>query len=290
MTMTGPSYILDFFWFFLNDFNASAMVHLLDYDLHQSGGFMAGRTVVWMAVTTLAACKAQAQSDVYNFYFQKGGAPQTVIQGAGGQGVVGAPVQQSPVVIPPVPEVQPTSVMTTAPVAAPAATVETKVEQTSDSALLDQKTWEIHLGPTRFEDSVGSATAFTLGLQHNFNRYMAARLQGQLLAVESADYNRPMNQRDQGPNKWGGLASFVFTPLHMDLMGHKLIRVGGLVGLRSERAWSNDYSDSVKTTIQPFAGASVGVNLNENVGIEGSVAMVNGGKIGQATASLVFVF
>lgn len=263
---------------FLNDFNSWGMAHTLESTILHTGGSMdLFRIAMVFFILMLARENAGAQNnDVYNFYFQKGSAPQSVIQGGSGQAAsqpLNAPTPLAPVAPPPSPEAM---VATSAP--AP------------EAVKKDYNHFELHLGPTRIKDEVGSATAYTVGTQLNFNRYLGARFQGHYLAVESADYERPINDRDQASNRWGGLVAVVFTPLRMDLVGHKLIRIGAMAGARSERRFDEGSSGDVNTKVQAFVGASVGVNLNENVGIEGSVAMVDGGEIGQATGSLVFSF
>lgn len=289
MSVTGLSYLIVFFYEILNDFSVSALARGLDSGLlHNPGGFMdllrIAITLTVLAVVAERAAAQQSGNDVYNFYFQKGGAPQSVVQGGGGQAATTPP---SPVPPPPVPE----------PVVPPVQSSVIAKEEVKavETPKRDYNNFELHLGPTRVRDEVGDATAYTVGAQANFNRYLGMRLQGHYLAVESADYTRPIADRDQASNRYGGMAALVFTPLRMDLVGHKLVRISGLAGVRSDRQFRNEISvpmeeQKVKTHLQGFVGASVGVSLNENVGIEGSVAMVDGGKIGQATGSVVFSF
>lgn len=291
MTATDLSYLGALFSDFPNDFNLVFLAWALDMENLHAGGLSLSHTggsmdllriVIVFSALALVVDRANAQSsgnDVYNFYFQKGAAPQSVVQGGGGQTATAPP----PTVVPAV-EAPVTSTLI-------AKEEPKKVEMPKR----DYHGFELHLGPTRVRDEVGDATAYTVGAQTNFNRYLGMRLQGHYLAVESADYQRPIADRDQASNRYGGQAAFVFTPLRMDLVGHKLIRVAGLVGVRSDRRFRSEVSapledQKVKTHLQGFVGASVGVSLNENVGIEGSVAMVDGGKIGQATGSIVFSF
>jgi hypothetical protein len=288
--MTSLSCVTDVIRIFLNDFNQILLALPLDIQLLHQGGFMSILGFKYLSILILfvsSFAEAFAQSypqnypqntgnDVYNFYFQKGEAPQNVYQGGGGQDSSGliAPASAPSVPAP--------------PATAPSTEQSQQVVEAAPPPKRDYNFYEIHLGPTRISDSVGQGTAYTLGGQLNFNRYLGTRLQGQYLASESADYSRPVKRTNQASNRWGGLAALVFTPLRMDLVGHSLIRISALSGVRSERRFKT--ADQIQTRVEPFVGASVGVSLNENVGIEGSVAMVDGGKIGQATGSLVFSF
>ena len=263
------------------------------------GGYMFSRLVLSFTgfLIFVAAPKALAQgNDVYNFYFQKGSAPQTVNQGGGGQAVTAPPV----VPLAPAPAPVAPSQVVTEPTA-PLATAVVATAKPEPQPARDYNRFELFLGPTRISDEVGTGTAYTVGAQVNFNRYVGMRLQGHRLATETAEYTvgtgygnfAVLKDRDSSSNLYGGQAALVFTPIHLDLLGHKLVRVSGLAGLMSQRRWNfNGFSaeDSVRTEVRPFLGVSAGVALNDNVGVEASVAMLDGGKVGQATGSLVFSF
>src|SRR5262249_6054972 len=151
---------------------------------------------------------------------QKGGAPQTVIQGGGGQTAAPAPAAAPS----PAAEVQPPA----PPAAAPVPVVATTQSGAPAAPERDYKRGELSLGATRIADEVGTGKAYTVGGQFNFNRYLGTRLIGYRLATESAAYNEgagPFLDQNKAPNLLGGQASLVFTPIHIDLVGHKLLRV-----------------------------------------------------------------
>jgi hypothetical protein len=230
-----------------------------------------------------------AQSnDVYNFYFQKGPAPNQVIQGGGGQqaGTPGQAPQTIPSVLQP-PAATETAATSTAKAVAP-------VEKDPHA----YNNWGILLGVTRVNDDVGTGLAYNFGVQYNFIRYLGLRLQGHFFANDTATYNQVLGNPDDNANKWGGQAALVFTPIHVELLGHQFLSVSALGGIMTMRQLGGVTSDDgmgnqtfdVRRISRGFWGVGAQFQLNENVGIEGSIAMIDGGKVGQATADLVLSF
>jgi hypothetical protein len=198
-----------------------------------------GKDLIAM-VGLLAVCATQdlwAQSnDVYNFYFQKGSAPNSVTQGGAGQQAA-TPLQP------------PQTIPSQLPTEPPAHVDNVVVAKTTpppepEKPVHDYKRFDLLLGVTRVNDDLGTGAAYTFGGQYNFSRYLGVRAQGQLLAVESANYHFPIVNRDDGSNKWGGQAAFVFTPLHMELLGHQLLKVSALGGIMSVRHLAYDVEAS----------------------------------------------
>ncbi len=221
----------------------------------------------------------QSNNDVYNFYFQKGPAPQTVIQGGGGQKA--EPAKQDSL---------PTEVEVPETASPPPQTTKTAIvpEQTKHDR--GEHNYEIYLGITRLSDAIGTGDAYTLGFQYNFNRYIGARLDTRVLAVDTATYRKEILNPDDSQNRWGGSASLVFTPLRLELLGHQLLRVSATAGVLSERKIKKQTDNEVSVQGRGFVGGIVGMDINENVALEGSVALLDGGQVGQAIGSLVFSF
>jgi hypothetical protein len=232
---------------------------------------------------------SEAQNnDVYNFYFQKGPAPQQVIQSGGGQAAAQPPAAPQPI---------PTQVQ---PAVDPPASnvVMAKTQPEPEKPLHDFKRIDLMFGGSRLSDELGTGLAYTFGAQYNFLRYLGVRAQGEFLDTSTAKYNvRPVDEND-GSTKYGGQAALVFTPLHLELLGHQMLKVSALAGVTSRRFCDDPNLDpdhytscsSVKRGLRPFYGASASFALNENVAIEGNLAMMDGGRIGKASANLVVSF
>lgn len=299
MTMTALSQRPPFLAEFFNDFKAQHMAQALYWFLLMivlSGGDMNVRLELMALVGLLAVmgpCTEAQSNDVYNFYFQKGSAPQQVIQGGGGQMAgqpQGAPLPAPTPQAPPAP-LEPAAQPAPNSVYAKAADPEKKVH--------DYKPFDIYLGMTRWLDEVGAGNAYTVGAQVNFNRYLGVRGQGEFLETSSATYpgSQPFDMQD-GSLKSGGQAAVVFTPLHLELLGHQMLKVSALGGFTTTRVFGDpvfNYSTGqtnydVKRAVRPFWGAEAQFALNENVSLAGGFSMLDGGKVAKATADVVFSF
>ncbi len=213
--------------------------------------------------------------DVYNFYFQKGGAPQNVIQGGGGQSTAAKPAPNpetasAPAPVPaPMPEATNSSTQTVA----------TPMEPSSSG----HKPFTLGVGYGRIVDPLGSSAAYTFNAQYNFNRFLGFRAQARLRNTKTNKYNQSPFYTDESPdkNKWGGMAAITFTPLRLDLMGHRFIEFSAFAGAETYRKFAMDerpdryghYSYGpgkrrVVTGVAPILGVSSLVALNENVGLE----------------------
>lgn len=199
--------------------------------------------------------------DVYNFYFQKGNAPNSVVQGGGGQ--------------------------TAVPKQVPNAEIEEAVEKpkngegsngdqneelrvsstgSAKSASLTEaetkrtrKRFAATLGYSGLKDPVGVGQAFTGGLQYNFNPYIGTRLQGRWRNLRDGEVKALSN-------RLGGMMAFVLTPLRLDLFGHRFLEISANVGAETFRSLAS--VSSSKVSVAPLVGASALLSLNETVGIE----------------------
>jgi hypothetical protein len=116
--------------------------------------------------------------------------------------------------------------------------------------------------------------SYSLGLQYSFNRFLGVRTQARLrnLQADSPDYR--LANSNQSANQWGGMAAVAFTPLRLDLVGHRLIEISALVGVDTHRKLAGSTGKkgqeqySLATGYGPFIGATALFALNENVGIE----------------------
>jgi hypothetical protein len=229
---------------------------------------------------------AMGDDDVYNFYFQKGGAPQSVIQGGRGQGVNSDEASKAS------PALLPKSEETKTPV-----TVASAPTLAADLKKQDYKSFNVLLGYGQISDEVGTSGAYSLGAQYNFNKFLGVRLQGHLTASETEKPTVKLADSNQSSNRYGGYGAVVFTPLHIELLGHQLIEVSALAGGMSYREHGEPVFDlqgsqnyNVRTSLRGFLGAAATFTLNENVGLELFASMVDGGKLGRVTGSLAFRF
>lgn len=206
--------------------------------------------------------------DVYNFYFQKGEGPHTVIQGGNASTPLPArtPEQAASVTSP---------VASTTAVAPP--------QQPESKPTINHST--VLLGYSRVADNVSAGAAFTLGYQYNFNRYVGARGSLSLRNGHLDDEFLWEANKNNLAHKLGGSLAFVFTPIRVELVGHRLLEASALVGASTHRNFVDDYSAQTKIGVSPFAGASALLAINDNVGIEvnASKSLV-GSQIGAALA------
>lgn len=292
MSMTDLSYRSPRKAKFPSDFKAKTLARTLDYPAFRTfipGGYMELiRIVGLMAILLFAAAKASAQSnDVYNFYFQKGQAPGSVVQGGQQQSSpqpAAAPPQPAPLPAQPENGDQVINNVVVAP-------------KPETSPVLQYNHHEFTLGIATLNDPVsdrsGEHTPWAIGYQYNFNRYVSMFGQGTFIVK---DENGAQNgiDRDDPDYLYGGMLGVAITPIHLDLFGHKFLRVSALFGGRTERVYTWDPNDTVRSKIRPLVGASAEVFLNQNVGLRGSVAMgtedQNRNEIAQATGSLVMSF
>jgi hypothetical protein len=243
-----------------------------------------------------------AADDVYNFYFQKGGAPQQVIQGASGQTTKSAsmdetkasdsPAQRSPTPGSPIqePPSQNTSQETSE-------VLTTSLDSPSYQRAGEWNRVSVLAGLSHIADAVGSGQAYTLGGQYNFNRYLAIRLQGHFLAPENEVYEQPPADRNQKVNRWGGNFAFVFTPIHAQVLGHRFLDISAHAGVMSQRKFVTTGVSDQETGIQDialvgkgFVGASALISLNENFGLEAFASLQEGGGFNRWGGNLAFKF
>lgn len=185
--------------------------------------------------------------DVYNFYFQKGGAPNTVVQGGAGQATSSATPVPRPAQSP---EETPSSPVSNDSAEVKGSTSAAAALAQQDEARRTRKPFAITLGYAGIADKLGSERAYTLGTQYNFNAFLGARLQGRLLEHE------PLG--GEFKDRLGGMLALVLTPLRLDLFGHRLLEVSVSAGAEVARQRSLD----------PLAGVSALLSLNENFGVE----------------------
>ncbi len=207
------------------------------------------RVVALLAVLLFAAAKASAQSnDVYNFYFQKGQAPGSVVQGGQQQSSPQPAPMQQPAVAP---VTQPTGDVINNVVVAPK-------PETPPSLRFNHH--EFTLGPTYLNDEISELTnarqAWAIGYQYNINRYISAFGQGHFFVNSETHDDRPQIDRDESDYLYGGQLGLAITPIHLDLFGHKFLRVSALLGGRTERVEGSHINDTVETKIRPLIGAS----------------------------------
>lgn len=244
------------------------------------------KALVSMGLAALVfAPQTACAEDVYNFYFQKGPGPQTVIQGGGGQTASAEAASVPPIRRGP----QPLEEESVAPalksqttVLAPPPTTETKY-----------RPFEILAGLSQISDDLGSSRAYSLAAQYNFNRFIGLRAQGHFLAPEDDEKAKAQIHPDEPTNRWGGLASFVFTPIQVELIGHRFIDISAHAGVLSQRILGpkgTDGLNAVEVAGRGFVGAGVTLALNENLGVEGFASLMQGGQLGQVGGSLVFQF
>jgi hypothetical protein len=218
--------------------------------------------------------KLVADDDVYNFYFQKGGAPNTVIQSGGGQST-GAAALKPPSTIP-----ENASSATHALVE----NEELKVTSSATAPVQrpdmqkERKPFEVVLGYAGTKDPVGEGRAYSLGMQYNFNPFLAARLQGRI---------RNFQPDETAANRLGGMASFVLTPFRLDLLGHRLLELSAHAGVDTSRKRGSDERD-VSISVDPMIGASALLSLNENFGIEFQVNKSTRASFIGANVALMF--
>lgn len=202
--------------------------------------------------------------DVYNFYFQKGSAPQTVIQGGSGQTL---PAKLSTHPNEPTQALQPIS---QPPAVAPPANISTQLAAPVE-APPGYKPFTLSLGYGSVVDSLGSGMTYLLGLQYSFNRFLGLRAQGRLRNLESGSSDYVLIDPKQGENRWGGMAALVFTPLRLELLGHRFIEFSTFAGAETYRKLAGSSLGSgynVAVTYGPLIGVSALLGLNENFGIE----------------------
>lgn len=216
--------------------------------------------------------------DVYNFYFQKGSGPQTVVQGGSGQSSAAKAAATLPTTSnEPAPATpQPIS----APAANPSPAVNSNSSLSTAQAPFPQeesgnRPFTILLGYGKVADSLGSNMSYSVGLQYNFNRFLGARLQGRFRDTQSGNSNYELTNGNQSANKVGGMLAMMFTPLRLDLLGHRFMEFSAFAGAETYRRisdFSQDSSGSTEATVAtgfaPLVGATALLGLNDNVGIE----------------------
>lgn len=225
--------------------------------------------------------------DSYNFYFQKGNAPQSVIQGGGGQRTSGASTETG--------KAQPNDETPTSVVANVAPAQQTTVaSQIPYEVHAREQRFSILTGLYRISDEVGSQAAYSLGGQYQFNRFLGFRLQGHFMVPENDDPR--IVRRNQAAHRWGGMGSIVFTPLRLSVLDHRFLDISGHVGVMSTRkvvggAIPADTSiEDIKTAARGFVGVSAMLAVNNNLSVDGFASLLEGGRLGRLGASLAFHF
>ncbi len=246
--------------------------------------------------------------DVYNFYFQKGAAPQSVIQGGGWQTANNKPLppQDAPVVQEESPAPS-ASAPQSQPQQAPKS-LATTTEVAQDAPR--EPRWSLRMGYAGVE--VGNRRSFgpRLALGGNFNRFVG-------LVVAGAMYSEgTLNTNDRGTismSEFGrqdvkgnsGELSLVLTPIRINAFGWDLITLGVVgggtvlttrtIGPRFENEFCRNGSiacpgtEVSQTHILPHAGVRADVNFDRHFGISGEVRKLFGDdklKSGGYTASV----
>lgn len=231
--------------------------------------------------------------DVYNFYFQKGDAPKTVIQSGGGQTATQGAVKQVDAAFPvddsgerqprnPAPEA-PTlkaPVVVPAPVAAPGT-------DRGNDARHDTNRFSLGLGYAGISDPIGSGRAYTLGFRFNFNRFLGMSAQGRLRDLGFEDARYEIDDPRSSRNRIGGLLALVLTPLRLDLFGHRFLDLAAFAGGESSRRIERNGRD-VEVGLEPVIGAAALLSFNENFGLELQVSKSTKAAFIGASVALMF--
>ncbi|HEX4925400.1 MAG TPA: hypothetical protein VFV50_15005 [Bdellovibrionales bacterium] len=233
--------------------------------------------------------------DVYNFYFQKGAPPATVIQGGAGQR---SEAQALPS------QVQPEQAPSGAP-ASPSETSEVATTVTKLNAASDRgyKSWELQVGPAYVADVQGHWTGASLAGQYNFSKYIGLQL-GVLYAPKNDAYGE-MYDKDQA---WDASLAAVVTPVHVNLFGREFLQVSALGGFMTTRKSelvsvpSYDYgygtyryetreTSSQTRVVKPFLGVGLALNFAQSFGMYAQAKVISeNSAYGQANAGLVVRF
>ncbi len=181
--------------------------------------------------------------DVYNFYFQKGSAPQSVIQGGGkGNGPSGdEPTKVTPAA---------SSVPEETPSSAPTPTLR-PIEGAEKSR---ETRFTLSLGYGRASASAVKDMNYTLGLKYAFNRYLGLAAQGRV-QDGSAGVARLSD-------RLGGMFALTFMPLHLDLMGQRFMEFSTYGGISRHPRVTHDFSPAVGLTALLKINSTVGVELS----------------------------
>lgn len=206
---------------------------------------------------------AEADDDVYNFYFQKGAAPQSVVQGGAGQ----SGKSQNPESLSTNAEMAKTAEQTPANPVNAFITSEQKNDAEDSRAY---KRFTAALGYGKSFDDIGSGMNYALGLQYSFNRYWSARIQGRWRDLQSQRSDYLLSDAKGNANRIGGSLSAAFTPLHLELLGHRFLDFAVFAGADTYRKISGDAitPTSLSTGFAPMLGLSALLSFNENAGVE----------------------
>ncbi len=164
-------------------------------------------------------------------------------------------------------------------------------------------------GLVRISDEVGRAQGFTLGAQVDFTHYLGVRLQGQHLHANQMEYNEAPNalrETDKISNRWGGQASFVFTPIHTQIWSHGSVSISAHVGMTSWRKrqhcvrsykYTRVYddgrdcsSDEIELVAKSFTGISAQLAFNDKLGLELFTSMLDEKDSNRVAMNLIIQF
>jgi hypothetical protein len=204
--------------------------------------------------------------DVYNFYFQKGSGPQTVVQGGSGQSATKAPISAEGLTEPlPASVAVPAATPVAAPVAANPAPVAAVPAESRDR----ENSFSVTLGYENFRDAQGFGKGYDVGFRVAMTRALGLRLMGR--------FREPNEQ----PSYFGGLAALELVPLRLKLFDHPFLNLGVFAGAENVRTASGK-------GIVPVAGISALFSLNSNFGIEAlAMRSIDGHSV---AGSLAFQF
>ncbi len=250
-----------------------------------------GTLGVVAAAATMSVPTHAWADDVYNFYFQKGGAPQSVVQSGRGQNVTTDSLSEAPIRRGPPERIEEHEYV-------PETKTETRIEssistQVREKAIPGHKKFQVGFGLYRVADAISSQLAYSLTGQLNFNRFLGVRLQGHFMQPEEDRAELNVNP-DQTENRYGGMASVVFTPIQIQLVGHQLLDFSAHAGVMSERVLGDvepgTRTREIELAGRGFIGASTTLAVNDNVGVEAFASLLEGGELGRVGGSMVFRF
>lgn len=207
--------------------------------------------------------------DVYNFYFQKGAAPQNVIQGGSGQAASKTSARGDVTE-----EALPNSVVPSTSSPVPAAGVSAATEAAMTSVHGEKENpFTLSLGYGRVSEKGFAETTYVLGLKYAFTRSVGVRTQ--FMFRNDSDHDLSMSHR------FDGLVALDLTPLRLKLFDHRFFDLSVFGGARSYQD-HNMHSGRNSTKLVPIIGASALLSLNSNFGLELSAHQCLGGSMGAA--------
>lgn len=224
---------------------------------------------------------AEAEGDVYNFYFQKAPGPQTVIQG-GAAPAVPSVESKGPETTPTSPPPNPGLVQSTTAALG---------ERVPDSKI--EKKWILRLARTYHNDSfsegsgddrvfvdrIGEGTGLYLG--YSLNRFVAfeAGLDSSHFLVETSSAHDTQRSESQSTILFPSL-SVVLTPVRMNVFGYDLLEYSAIAGV----------SRSIDGASNSYFGLRMGLNLTSDLALESRWLNASGAGINEAQLGLAWKF